>query len=271
MNGSINYIAEIKAFYDWLQLNPLSPDAQALWHALMHFNNKCAVQIEGVFYWRKEFTVPNTTLQSVLAFSRTQLDRMRNELIQAGRIVYTKGKGSKAGKYSIIPFDTHIVSQTVDTQYVTQSVTQPVTQTEHKTGTISILCNIMCTLINNNKQTNNLFGVDGVGVEEEEEEAPDNLRQQVGVFAAQLFKRYMGRQPLLDDEERIAEYVLVPDLGNKLMPMLDQDHADLLEYAFKVAANNGVRSWNYINGVLDRLEARGIKTLEDAFNYDINR
>lgn len=116
----MNYIAEIRAFYDWKQTNKLTADAQALWHTLMHINNKCAVCIDGEWLWRVEFRVSNQTLLSYLEFSRTQLDRMRNDLIQRGRIRYRKGKGNQCGTYQMIPFNT---------QYVAQTVTQPGTQT----------------------------------------------------------------------------------------------------------------------------------------------
>ncbi|MEG2000530.1 MAG: hypothetical protein RR053_03940 [Evtepia sp.] len=123
----MTYIPEIKAFYDWLQFNTIPADAQALWHALMYLNNKCAQQVDGVWCWRVEFTVANTTLQSILKFSRTQLDRMRNILIQSGRIVYEKGRGNQSGTYKIISLATQYVPQS-DTQADTQSDTQADTQ-----------------------------------------------------------------------------------------------------------------------------------------------
>lgn len=121
----MNYMQEIKAFYDWLITNPIPADAQALWHALMHINNKCA--------WQEEFTVANTTLLSILGFSRQQLDRMRNVLIQTGRIEYKKRDGRQAGIYKINKFVSHNVIQPV-TQVETQMETQPVTQVETQTG-----------------------------------------------------------------------------------------------------------------------------------------
>lgn len=119
-------------------LKPIPAGAQALWHLLMNINNGCAVNIDGKYYWPVEFTVSNGSLTSVLDFSRTQLDRMRNVLIQSGRIVYKKGNRGQSGKYRINPFNTH---------YVTQPVTHPVTQLVTQ---VWQLRNIMCTLNNNN-------------------------------------------------------------------------------------------------------------------------
>lgn len=126
----MNYIQEINAFYDWLMTNPIPADAQALWFALMHINNKCG--------WQERFTVANTTLLSILGFSRQQLDRMRNVLIQTGRIEYTKRNGRKAGIYRIISFVSH---------NVTQPETQPETQTGHNCSTLNKLNK---TKLNNN-------------------------------------------------------------------------------------------------------------------------
>lgn len=102
----MNYIFEINSFYNWVMLNPLPADAQALWHVLMQMNNRSSVNVDGVWYRRVEFAVPNSMVLSILAFSRQQLDRMRNILIQTGRIVYKKGKGNQSGIYRMIPFDT---------------------------------------------------------------------------------------------------------------------------------------------------------------------
>lgn len=131
----MDYYAEIRAFYDWNTFNSVPADAQALWHALMHLNNKCAIKVNGQWMWRVEFTVANGTLESMLRFSRTQLDRMRNILIQSGRIGYRKGRGNQSGTYRLILFDTQYVTQTVtqfDTQTDTQSATQTDTQVWHK-------------------------------------------------------------------------------------------------------------------------------------------
>lgn len=52
---------------------------------------------------------------------------------------------------------------------------------------------------------------------------------------------------------------------------ISQDALDLLLYAFEQAVRAGnPGNWNYINGVLARLSQRGIRTLADAENYDID-
>ena len=46
----MNYLKELNAFLDQLELEELSLSASMLWISLMHFNNKVG--------WKKEFAVP---------------------------------------------------------------------------------------------------------------------------------------------------------------------------------------------------------------------
>lgn len=89
----MNYISEIRAFYDWLEVNPLSPGAIALWHALMHVNNKTG--------WKDEFMAASRMLEYLTGLSKRGLDEARNRLIQLGLIEYDKGIGRRPGRYKI--------------------------------------------------------------------------------------------------------------------------------------------------------------------------
>ena len=91
----MNYIAEIKAFYDLVQMKQLSTGQIALWHALMHINNKCA--------WAEWFTAPNLTLQLHTGLSRQGIINSRNTLKQLGLIDFkTQGTNSTAYKLNTI-------------------------------------------------------------------------------------------------------------------------------------------------------------------------
>ena len=92
----MNYITEINAFYHWLVGNPISANAQALWHRLMAYCNR--------FSWAEYFTVTNGRLTDDLSISKPELDRIRNILCQKGLIVYVKGSGNQCGSYKIISF-----------------------------------------------------------------------------------------------------------------------------------------------------------------------
>lgn len=89
----MNYLAEIKAFYDLVQVKQLSTGQIALWHALMAINNKCA--------WIEWFTVPNIMLELNTGMSRSGVLKARNSLKQYGLIDF-KANGTKATNYKMV-------------------------------------------------------------------------------------------------------------------------------------------------------------------------
>ena len=88
----MNYLAEILAFYDLVQVKQLSTGQIALWHALMAINNRCT--------WIEWFTVPNLTLELNTGMSRSGVLKARNALKQYGLIDF-KVNGTKATNYKI--------------------------------------------------------------------------------------------------------------------------------------------------------------------------
>lgn len=88
----MNYIQQIRAFYDLQMTNPLSTGQIALWQALMHINNKCT--------WIEWFTVPNQTLELLTGLSRQAIAKARNTLKQYNYIDF-KSNGTKATSYTI--------------------------------------------------------------------------------------------------------------------------------------------------------------------------
>lgn len=88
----MNYIAEIKAFYDIAQVKQLSTGQIALWHALMYINNKCA--------WIEWFSVPNIMLEINTGLTRDGIAKARNILKQKELIDF-KSNGTKATSYKL--------------------------------------------------------------------------------------------------------------------------------------------------------------------------
>jgi hypothetical protein len=95
----MNYIQEINEFYNWLELHSLSKSTIALWHALMHMNNKSR--------WAKEFTVSMRTLEGKTGFKRTELFKARTELTELGRIIWQERNGNQCAVYSMCSFCSH--------------------------------------------------------------------------------------------------------------------------------------------------------------------
>jgi len=115
----MNYMTEIKSFYDWLETNPLSATEIALWHGLMHINNKSG--------WATEFSVAIKALEVKTGLNRDAVYRARNKLQQAGRITFKERGGNQCSVYTVLQFEGDFA-----TQDATQGATQGATQSEHK-------------------------------------------------------------------------------------------------------------------------------------------
>lgn len=89
----MNYIAEIKAFYDRLELNPLPSPAIALWHALMSIANKTG--------WQQEFTAAVSILMLKSGLNAQAIKRARNRLEQDGYIIWRSRGGNQSAIYHI--------------------------------------------------------------------------------------------------------------------------------------------------------------------------
>ena len=72
----MNYLAEIRHFYDWLETESLPSNAIVLWHALMFTANRCG--------WREEFSVPFSVLENRTKLDKSTICRMRRILVERG-------------------------------------------------------------------------------------------------------------------------------------------------------------------------------------------
>ncbi|MFW9881342.1 MAG: hypothetical protein ACFFG0_50405, partial [Candidatus Thorarchaeota archaeon] len=90
----MNYIKEINAFYDWIELNSISTSGIVLWHGLMHINNKAG--------WITEFTVSTSVISVKTGLAPRTISKARNELKQKGRIDWKSRKGNQSAIYKII-------------------------------------------------------------------------------------------------------------------------------------------------------------------------
>ncbi|OUQ57699.1 hypothetical protein B5E58_09010 [Tyzzerella sp. An114] len=120
----MNYILEIKAFYDWLEVNQLSTAGIVLWHALMHIANKTG--------WQDNFTVAIAVLEIKTGLQKKAIINARNNLKQAGLIDFISRTGNKSAIYKMNSF---VVLK--ETQTEPQKGTQIGTQTEPQKGTIN--------------------------------------------------------------------------------------------------------------------------------------
>ena len=101
---------------------------------------------------------------------------------------------------------------------------------------------------------------------------PD-FHDQIAALTQEIFTRFTTRQPTQIDQAHVFRAV-VEQLNSGLgwEVRLNNSRKELLLYACEAAAKAGRSGdWNYIDGVLSRLHQRGIRTLEQAEDYDAGR
>ncbi|WP_281885634.1 DnaD domain protein [Paenibacillus sp. YYML68] len=89
----MDYVREVHAFYNELEINPLSSSAIALWHVLLHMSTR--------FGSKGKFSVPVGTLSLKSGLSDRSISNARNELKTKGYIDFTSRGGSKAAMYQL--------------------------------------------------------------------------------------------------------------------------------------------------------------------------
>lgn len=99
----MNYLTEIKLFYDWLETHPMSPSAIALWHGLMFIANRLG--------WEDDFTIPLATLEVRTGIPTTTLYRIRKQLEESHLIEVISHGGRSCASYRILSFESQFVSQ----------------------------------------------------------------------------------------------------------------------------------------------------------------
>lgn len=112
----MNYIAELNAFYDRLELSPLPNAAISLWHAFMSIANKAG--------WPDRFTVTLPVLKVRSGLSESSLKRARDVLVEKGLLVWNPQGGNLASQYKLISL--------VKTRYPNELQVEP--QSEPKCG-----------------------------------------------------------------------------------------------------------------------------------------
>ncbi|WP_278995316.1 hypothetical protein [Alistipes finegoldii] len=124
----MNYMTEIKLFYAWMETNPLSPAAIALWHALMFIANRSG--------WRPTLYISYSLLELHTGMSRTTLYREREKLQRAGRIAFQSRGGRACCAYRLIPLERSVMSRIETQTGAASSVVRP-SETQIATQTVT--------------------------------------------------------------------------------------------------------------------------------------
>lgn len=277
----MKYLSEINSFYSWLMFSPVSAQAQAFWHLLMNYSNRCRVEIDGDFYTRAWITVPNSRIKADLDIEHdTQLKRIRDELISAGRILYKKGSVGKAGMYRIVPFDTSI--RLISVRDFARDVLGKCDEF------VSDLCGKVLTYTETDTETEIEYYYGGGGVlgggfkpsasKKMDDELDtyfgmtDEIKAEFKDLTEELFRGCFGTSSTPADVVKVFKAVFeVRKTAEGQYPAVNEDKFGVLRYAFEAAALAGKKGWGYIDGILRQLRKRGLTSYEECKRFDVDR
>lgn len=93
----MNYLTEIRLFYEWLGTHPLPPSAIALWHGLMYIANCCG--------WEQEITIPLGLIQTRTMMTPSSIYRSRRILVECGLVTVSEQGSNRASIYTLNSFE----------------------------------------------------------------------------------------------------------------------------------------------------------------------
>jgi len=214
----MNYLKELNAFDDWLEINPLEATTQTLWYRLMAIANKSG--------WPEWFTVANLTLQAKLGgVSKATLIKHRNILVQKRRIEYIGQGKQTAGKYKIITFSsinepTQGISSNIEP--LREPFREPLREPNSKPNLIP------------------LFKQDLTRPNGGSDSRPPPLENPFKFF------------------EQAGFGTLNQFIADKLGDLIDTHSATWVLEAMKIAAFKGKRNLGFVNGILNNWQSWGI-------------
>ena len=231
----MRYLTEINAFERLMDRRPLPLAIRGLWYTLMREANRRR--------WPDTMQLDNEYLLGITGLSKPTLITMRKALSDAGLLEFSQGVKGQPSTYRLIPPS-------------------------------------MVELREAHGDSAGLPYEDGTEYMEDVE-APERYfgwteaaGRELAKITRDLFAAYWpGRSPDDRDRQRVFFYIKDQQMdedGEWTMSFPEERKA-LLAYAFEAASRAGAVNWNYIAGVYRNLGARGIKTVEQAHEYDEKR
>ena len=233
----MNYILEINAFERRMKRQPLPTTAQLLWYKLMACANRQ--------HWPEWFSVDNDRLTTILGAGTDQTVRKaRQQLIDAGLLIYEKGVKKKPGRYKLVS----IAFQ----EYPDAAGSSDVYPANDRPGIEGYL----------EDDYTRYFGyTEAIGSEIKSvtQELLDTFRP--GERATQRDELEVFHK-IIDREGTGPEGTVLT---------VSEEKKALLVYAFEQASLAGAVNWRYINGIYRNMRIRDIKNVDQACDYDLDR
>lgn len=228
----MQYLNEINSFGDAMEERPLPPDAQLLWYRLMHRANRN--------FWRFPLCMVNSEAMELIGKSKPTFLAARKALEDAGLLRVKQGVKGKPSEYTLIP--------------------PTVAWREDRKPDLPE-DGVPYFLNDSVDDVTRYYG----------------WTDEVGRELKQITKELLGaywpdHKPDKRDEQRVFELICEREgEGRDVTIVFPERRKELLAYAFEQASKAGAMNWNYIFGTMRTLAARGITTLQQAWEYDEER
>lgn len=247
----MNYIKQINAFYDRLETNSLSTSAIALWHALMHINNKAG--------WQREFSVAVSVLCVKTGLSERTISNARNELKQKKFIDFKSRKGNKSAVY-ILEDLSETIARNLSYKSTDKENLQEINadNSSDKNSVSAINADSVSGNLSYNVSdsvSDNLSALNKLNETKQNETNIAAANRQANNRQANFFNQYMlcfNGQPNPIQIEEINSFIDNDGLTEEVICL-----------AFKKAAEAGAK-YPYARAVLNSWAQKGIKTITDA-------
>lgn len=217
-----------------MRRSPLPTAAQLLWYKLMQFSNR--------LHWPEWFSIDNDRLTELLCAGSDQTVRnARKQLIREGYILYEKGAKGRPSSYKLNSVDKMEKLERAGIDFRDEPEGDFLTETEDITG---------------------YFGyTEALGLE---------LKK----ITQKLFEAYLPQtKPTEQDERRVFFFIKeqTEDPPGQWTMTFPKESKELLAYAFEQAQAANAVNWNYISGIYRNFRQRGIKTVDQAIDYEVDR
>lgn len=235
----MNYLREINAFEKQMRRQPLSTTAQLLWYKLMQFAN--------ALYWPEQFQADNKRVLELLNIkSLHSLIAARKELEENGYLEFIPGVKTKPSFYRLRSAAAMEAPDQV-AYYGEESAKAP---------------DAFLSTIREDGDITRYFGWT---------EAASKV---VTETTEALFREFCPEITPTPEDRRRVFYLIYQqerDEDGAWSMTFPEEKKELLAHAFEIARARHAVNWNYINGIYSKFAERGIKTREQALEFDLNR
>lgn len=246
----MNYIKEINGFHKRNIFESLSSSAVSLWFTLMHFQNLCG--------WKEQFSVAASQLQAQSGLKNTSFKSARRELQDKNRIIVTNRGSNRSAIYQMISqVEDYEQMQGENTpSKITPSKPRPTkkpkeesklpTSESHSTAETTNQKNTHKTDCSSDHTPDPFI---------KQNEIKEKNNKQANSTASHFYRTHFSE--------------LTPHISKEIKEWTTAMNEELVVHAMKKALEKNKITWRYVRGILKAWEKRGIRTVEQARNEEM--